>query len=341
MSDSNRKNKRRPNNAGDAQPLFQVHEHRPPSRLPMQRGDDEFDDPPELRPRTAQRPPVAVSERTRRVPMILREEDLDDLEPPAVAPLSKAAAHVQQATLMYEPAFERGPPIHYPAEQRSVFQFVQDHPWMLLPICGVCILIILWASGPAETTFSNYSNYGRSPAPVSPMAGDAEPAVKLPTLAGEHSVIGAPTVTAAQIDAVLAEYGSPAAGTGKIWVEKGKKYGIDPAYALAFFIHESSAGTNPGWAGMKPNGSTTHNIGNIICAGYDTCYGRFRDYPGWDNGIEDWYKLISVEYVGDRGVHTVEQIIPIYAPSFENNVPAYVDAVQSMINQWRSKGGGS
>jgi len=153
---------------------------------------------------------------------------------------------------------------------------------------------------------------------------------------GEHSVVGGPTIAPEQVDAVLAKYGSPAAGTGRIWVELGKRYGIDPAYALAFFIHESSAGTNPGWAGLKPGGGSTYNIGNIICAGYASCYGRFRDYGSWEAGIEDWYKLISNEYIGGRGAKTIEQIIPIYAPASDNNdVANYIQSVVGLVSSWR------
>lgn len=154
--------------------------------------------------------------------------------------------------------------------------------------------------------------------------------------AGEHSVLGDPSINAAAIDTILSKYGSPAVGTGQAWIKLGQQYGIDPAYAVAFFIHESSAGTNPGWAGMKPDGSTTHNVGNIICAGYANCYNRFRDYASWDEGIADWYKLISHEYVDGRGAASVEQIIPIYAPSSDNNdVPGYINIVVSMVEGWR------
>ena len=149
-------------------------------------------------------------------------------------------------------------------------------------------------------------------------------------------MLGPPSLTAAQIDRLLASWQSPAAGTGAAWVAYGVQYGIDPAYALAFFIHESGAGTAPGWAGRKPDGGTTHNIGNIICAGYRRCYGRFRDYASWEEGIADWYRLIAVEYVAWRGVHTVEEIVPIYAPAVENNVQAYIDAVNRLVAAWRA-----
>jgi hypothetical protein len=155
---------------------------------------------------------------------------------------------------------------------------------------------------------------------------------------GNYDLRAAPSLNAQQIDQILASYGSPATGTGQAWVALGQQYGIDPAFAIAFFIHESSAGTNPNWAGMKPGGATTHNVGNIICAGYSTCYGRFRDYPSWEAGIEDWYRLISVEYIQGRGTVTVEQIIPIYAPSFENNVDGYIGAVTRLVDTWRTNG---
>jgi hypothetical protein len=155
---------------------------------------------------------------------------------------------------------------------------------------------------------------------------------------------GPPSLTAAQIDAVLATYGSPATGMGQTFYDGGVAAGIDPAWALAFFIHESTAGTHPGWAGRMPGGRTTHNIGNIVCARYDpdgdgqvNCHGRFRAYDSWATGIADWYRLIAQEYIARRGVTTVEQIAPIYAPAFENNVPGYIAAVTRLIDGWRAQ----
>lgn len=174
-----------------------------------------------------------------------------------------------------------------------------------------------------------------------PVTVPAAPAIQpaLPVRpAGDHNVQGAASITVDQINQILASYNSPAAGTGQVWYDLGEKYQIDPAYAIAFFIHESSAGTATNWAGLKSDGGTTHNIGNIICAGYSTCYGRFRDYPTWEAGIEDWYRLISVEYIQGRGTVTVEQIVPIYAPSFENNVDGYVASVTQMVDGWRANG---
>lgn len=156
---------------------------------------------------------------------------------------------------------------------------------------------------------------------------------------GDYNLRAAPSLSVEQIDRILASYGSPAAGTGEVWYRLGQQYEIDPAFAVAFFIMESSAGTAKGWAGNKPDGTTTHNVGNIICAGYPTCYGRFRDYPSWEAGIADWYRLIDVEYLKGRGHRTVADIIPVYAPSVENDVDGYVSVVQRLVDQWRAEGG--
>jgi hypothetical protein len=153
---------------------------------------------------------------------------------------------------------------------------------------------------------------------------------------GDYRLRGAPSISAEQIDQILASQGSPAVGTGGAWVAYGRQYEIDPAFALAFFIHESSAGTNPNWIGMKPNGTYTHNIGNIICAGYDTCYNGFRDYPTWEAGIEDWYRLMSNEYIERRGLTTIEEMIPIYCPVSDGCLPDhYIQVVRQMVDRWK------
>ncbi len=152
------------------------------------------------------------------------------------------------------------------------------------------------------------------------------------------SVVGPPSVSPALIDAVLAEYNSPAAGKGDVIHDLGVQYGIDPAFLLAFFIHESSAGTNSHWAGLKADGTTTHNVGNIVCTTGWRCYGRFRDYATWDEGIEDWYKLIHDLYVGEWDRTTLEEIIPKYAPASDNNDEArYIAQVRTLVEGWRGK----
>jgi hypothetical protein len=207
-----------------------------------------------------------------------------------------------------------------------------------LLVCALIIAVslgVIWLLQAPERTVIGR---GGLPFGLGQQPASEQPNLQFPVNPGEHSVLGTPSISAAAIDTILAKYGSPAAGTGQTWIALGQHYGIDPAYAVAFFIHESSAGTNPSWAGIKSDGSTTHNVGNIICAGYATCYGRFRDYSSWDEGIGDWYKLISHEYVQGRGAASVEQIIPIYAPSFENDVNGYIQSVVGLVDEWRQHG---
>lgn len=165
--------------------------------------------------------------------------------------------------------------------------------------------------------------------------GGSAPASANSTPASGNSVLGSPSISPDKINTVLRQYNSPAAGIGQAMYDLGNRYGIDPAYALAFFIHESSAGTQ-GVAAI------TKSIGNIRCtAGYD-CYqtngnGSFRKYSSWEAGAEDWFKLIKEQYIGKWGLKTLEQIIPVYAPSADSNNPAsYMKQVAQMVNGWRN-----
>jgi hypothetical protein len=142
------------------------------------------------------------------------------------------------------------------------------------------------------------------------------------------SVVGSPSLSAQQIDKILCNAGSPACGTGQTFYNDSVQYNISDAYALAWFHHESGYGTS----GAAVD---THNMGNIVCTeGYD-CIGRFRAYSSWQAGIDDWYQLIKNVYVA-QGHTTVESIIPIYAPSSDNNdCSAYISAVESDVQNWR------
>ncbi|QBD78454.1 hypothetical protein EPA93_21635 [Ktedonosporobacter rubrisoli] len=138
-----------------------------------------------------------------------------------------------------------------------------------------------------------------------------------------------PSITADFIDSVLDNYASPAKGKGQKLYDYGLKYGIDPAYALAFFLEESNFGT----AGVA---TVTHSLGNIRAADGQPEYKGYRRYATWEEGFEDWYRLISKQYVQKWGLHTVDQIVPIYAPSEDNNnVDAYIRVVKQAIDTWR------
>lgn len=145
-----------------------------------------------------------------------------------------------------------------------------------------------------------------------------------------YSIMGSPTVSVAFINQVLSSYNSPAAGKGQALFDDGVKYGIDPVYALAFFMHESSFGN----AGVA---QYTHSLGNLRCIPSAPCYNGFAYFSTWEDGFDAWYWLISNVYVGTWHLTTIEQIIPTYAPSGDHNdVSAYISAIESAVNAWRS-----
>lgn len=164
--------------------------------------------------------------------------------------------------------------------------------------------------------------------------GAANPPPQVPTSAvpaGKYGLEGPPSISVQQIERVLAQYGSPAAGLGQAMLDLGVKYGIDPAFALAFFVHESGCGT-------KGVARSTKSLGNIRWTpGYDSFEG-YRSYSTWESGMEDWYKLIKEQYIGDWNLRTVDQIIPVYAPwGDNNNPPTYISTIKSLVDSWRGK----
>jgi hypothetical protein len=159
----------------------------------------------------------------------------------------------------------------------------------------------------------------------------AQPVQQAPAADGSYSLVGAPSTSVAQIELVLQKYGSPAVGLGQKMYDLGVQYGIDPAYALAFFVHESGCGTQ----GVA---RTTKSLGNIRWTeGWDNFSG-YRKYESWEQGMEDWYKLITDLYINGWGLRTVDAIIPVYAPSGDNNSPpTYIASVKAMVDEWRGK----
>ena len=142
------------------------------------------------------------------------------------------------------------------------------------------------------------------------------------------SIVGGPSLSASFVNEVLATAGSPAQGTGQSLYDLSVLYHIDDAYALATFEHESSYGKYGAAAQDR-------SLGNIICAGYPTCNGRFRSYASWQQSYDDFYSLIAHQYIAE-GLTTIGSIIPRYAPSTENNTGEYIQTIRSAIIAFRS-----
>jgi hypothetical protein len=148
-----------------------------------------------------------------------------------------------------------------------------------------------------------------------------------------YAVLGPPSVSAAFINRVLSAYHSPAVGLGQALYDEGVRTGIDPVYALAFFMHESSFGTT----GEARN---TLALGNERCLPDRPCVdldrGGYAQMHSWEDGMSHWYTLILTLYVNEWHRVTVEQIIPKYAPKSDGNDElAYVAAIEHAVDTWR------
>ncbi len=179
---------------------------------------------------------------------------------------------------------------------RKVLRLIANKPKISGSICIVCLLFIMLSSLPVQT-FAAFNRF---------------------------TVLGRPTITVARINAILCHNGSPACGTGRAMYRLGIKYGINPLVALAFFKQESAFGR----FGIAP---LTHSLGNIRCTSGYRCIGGFRAYHTWVQGYQDWYSLIRNLYINIWHLTTIQQIIPIYAPSTENNTALYIHNVEEFM----------
>ncbi len=191
---------------------------------------------------------------------------------------------------------------------------------ILLAAVGLVALSMMGNSASHATTFSLSL---AAPAPTH-SAGRAAP-----DLASPSSILGRPSLSVAFVNQVLSAYHSPAAGLGSVLYADSLTYGIDDAFPLAFFLHESSMGN----AGMA---TSTHSLGNIRCTPGWSCMGGYRYYATWAAGFHDWFHLMISEYV-PRHLSTIPTIIPVYAPSADHNDEhAYIMAVLSAVSAWRA-----
>lgn len=193
----------------------------------------------------------------------------------------------------------------------------------------VILALVLLAAFSMMGSLSSHSTTSLtlSAAPVPTLASHGGGAVVPVSLSS--SILGRPSLSVAFLNRVFSAYHSPAAGLGSVLYADSLTYGIDDAYPLAFFLHESSMG-NAGWAAVN------HSLGNIRCTPGWSCAGGYRSYATWAAGFRDWFSLITSEYL-PRGLSTVVTIIPVYAPSADHNDEhAYIAAVLSAVSVWRS-----
>jgi hypothetical protein len=191
-------------------------------------------------------------------------------------------------------------------------------------ICFLLIaLLMLAVTQPHASTQAQSSAFPTSHPTVVPFS-----------VSGSYVVTGKPTISAQFTNRVLAASGSPARGKGQALYDLGVKYGIDPVYALAFFLHESRFGTTG-------EATVTLSLGNERCIQDRPCInqnqGGYAQMSSWEDGFEHWYMLIRYLYIQQWHRVTVDQITPKYAPSSDHNdVAAYIAAIKSAVDTWRA-----
>jgi hypothetical protein len=150
--------------------------------------------------------------------------------------------------------------------------------------------------------------------------------------AGDFSLTAGNSLDASEIQAILQSYNSPAVGYEYAFIQGSEKYGIDSAYVLAMFIHESTAGT-------RGVAVTTHSVGNIKATDGNSFEG-FQRYNDWAEGTLAHFELLA-HYRDKLGDKTLADAITRWAPprnsdgSFENDTSGYIAEAEAMVAGWR------
>ncbi len=159
-----------------------------------------------------------------------------------------------------------------------------------------------------------------------------EPPTPTPTPAPPtfSTIARSPSISLVEVGRVLQSVNSPMLPYAEDVYDDGVQYGIDPVFALAFWMKESREASDGSVA------ATDHNPGYTEGLSTDTRCGRWACWPTWPDGIAGWFHYMRIYFV-DRGVTTVESILPIYAPPTENNTNTYISSVLNWVAQWRAE----
>jgi tetratricopeptide (TPR) repeat protein len=208
-------------------------------------------------------------------------------------------------------------------------------PWNPCLISVICFLVVILSAGIFIRPLYKVSNQGEA-AYDTQVGGDQAdswqhpPNTKIVPQSGPYVVLGNPSITTDFINQVLSTYKSPAAGKGQALYDLGVQYSIDPAFALAFFMHESTFGT-------QGEATKSLSLGNLRCIPNFRCTDNFAQFDTWEDGFKAWYQLIRNLYVAQWGLTTVDQIIPRYAPQADDyNKQAYIAAIKHALDIWHA-----
>src|SRR5689334_1034372 len=145
----------------------------------------------------------------------------------------------------------------------------------------------------------------------------------------DYPIKGDPTITRQRFQATLAATPrSPVTDQADLAYDTCRQFGVNPAVALAFFVKESSKGTDGiavqtlNWGNLIRPWDASRATGRTVTAfGHD-----FPIYKSWLDSLADFCDLITSDrapFAGEkRG--TIRSLVPRYAPPFENNTALYI-----------------
>ncbi len=138
----------------------------------------------------------------------------------------------------------------------------------------------------------------------------------------------APAATAAsnavQIDAFLAQQGSPMVGSGATFVAQGDEYGVNPAFLVAI------AGAETGFGEFLYSSNSDQSTYNA----FNWFYGPTRqqsDFTSWDDAISQVAQGLAGPLYYGVGLYSVSAIAPRYCPDGTANWISNVDTFMSQL----------
>jgi hypothetical protein len=144
--------------------------------------------------------------------------------------------------------------------------------------------------------------------------------------------------SAAQIDTLLQQYGSPMAGMGQTFMDVGAANGVDPAFLVAISGAESTFGEN---LYSVVGDYATNNAWNWFYAAPWAA----SDFTSWQDGLDHVAAGIAGSLYHGSGLYSVAAIAPVYCPdgtqNWINNVSTFMVALGGDPNDTRINAGTS
>ncbi len=143
-------------------------------------------------------------------------------------------------------------------------------------------------------------------------------------LTGAFAPAAAAAPDAAQLDAFLAQHGSPMTGAGATFIAEGEMYGVDPVFLVAI----SGAETSFGQLLYSENGDQcTYNAFNWF---YGPTWPT-SDFTSWDDAIARVAAGLGGPLYHGAGLYSVDVIAPKYCPDGTDEWVANVKAFMTQL----------